>query len=111
MPSAWPRTPRGPTTHAGRPSGSPATRGRAAAENRRTGAEGRGDRMGGGFSGPAALTPGVAWGAALPRLGLTKVQGELWTDRPATTAAHPPAASPWVELARTLKPAVVNIST
>ena len=63
------------------------------------------------ISGAAALTLAVALVAVLPRLGLTKVQGELWTDRPATTAAHPPAASPWVELSRTLKPAVVNLST
>src|SRR5947208_6055112 len=91
--------------------GPPAGGGEAARRNRTTGAERQEDPMRRWIAGAAALTLAVALVAVLPRLGLTKVQGELWTDRPATTAAHPPAASPWVELARTLKPAVVNIST
>src|SRR5207249_2024225 len=47
----------------------------------------------------------------LPRFGFTQVGAALWSERPVTTTAPAPAASPWVELARTLKPAVVNIST
>jgi len=67
---------------------------------------------------------GILWGATtvglvlalvavVPRLGFTKAeQPPLWTERPvaAVPAAAQPAA-PWVELARHLKPAVVNIST
>jgi serine protease Do len=48
----------------------------------------------------------------IPRLGFTTGQAPLWSER--TLAAPAPAATPaapWVELARVLKPAVVNIST
>ncbi len=66
--------------------------------------------------------PGVVWGTAalvaalalivlIPGLGFTKAGAPLWTERPALSAPAPTATSPWVELARTLKPAVVNIST
>jgi serine protease Do len=47
-----------------------------------------------------------------PQFGFTKTaKGSLWTDRPVVSA---PAVAPtdgWVQLARELKPAVVNIST
>lgn len=48
----------------------------------------------------------------IPRLGFTTGQAPLWSER--TLAAPAPAATPaapWIELARVLKPAVVNIST
>ncbi|HEY7654342.1 MAG TPA: DegQ family serine endoprotease [Methylomirabilota bacterium] len=50
---------------------------------------------------------------AAPRLGFTTpAQAPLWTDRPLTVApASVPAAPNWMELAKALKPAVVNIST
>ena len=61
--------------------------------------------------GTPALALAAALVAGLPRVGLTKPQAPLWSERPATSGASAPAASPWVELARALKPAVVNIST
>src|SRR2546429_206409 len=63
------------------------------------------------ISGTIALILAVALVAVLPRFGFTQVGAALWSERPVTTTAPAPAASPWVELARTLKPAVVNIST
>ena len=63
------------------------------------------------ISGITALIFAVALVAVLPRFGFTQVGAALWSERPATSGASAPAASPWVELARTLKPAVVNIST
>jgi serine protease Do len=55
----------------------------------------------------------VALVTVAPRLGFTKAaQAPLWTDRPLTvTPASMPAAPNWMELAKALKPAVVNIST
>src|SRR5262245_9105507 len=47
-----------------------------------------------------------------PHLGFTNTTAPLWSER--TVAVVPAAAVPapnWVELAKTLKPAVVNIST
>src|SRR5438309_6367617 len=61
--------------------------------------------------GTTALALAAALVAGLPRVGLTKPQAPLWSERPATSGGSAPAASPWVELARALKPAVVNIST
>ncbi len=46
----------------------------------------------------------------IPRLGFTTGQAPLWSERTLAAPAATPAA-PWVELARVLKPAVVNIST
>src|SRR2546422_11174819 len=63
------------------------------------------------ISGITALILAVALVAVLPRFGFTQVGAALWSERPVTTTAPAPAASPWAELARTLKPAVVNIST
>src|SRR5438046_10362469 len=63
------------------------------------------------ISGITALILAVALVAVLPRFGFTQVGAALWSERPVTTTASAPAASPWVELARALKPAVVNIST
>src|SRR6058998_1705210 len=63
------------------------------------------------ISGITALILAVALVAVLPRFGFTQVGAALWSERPVTTTAPAPAAPPWVELARTLKPAVVNIST
>src|SRR5881398_1491988 len=63
------------------------------------------------ISGITALILAVALVAVLPRFGFTQMGAALWSERPVTTTAPAPAASPWVELARTLKPAVVNIST
>src|SRR2546422_6852146 len=67
--------------------------------------------MRGRISGTIALILAVALVAVLPRFGFTQVGAALWSERRVTTPAPAPAASPWVELARTLKPAVVNIST
>src|SRR5438552_11098434 len=63
------------------------------------------------ISGTIALTLAVALVAVLPHFGFTKPEAALWIDRPVTGGISAPAASPWVELARALKPAVVNIST
>ena len=63
------------------------------------------------ISGATALALAVALVAVIPRFGFTKPEAALWTDRPVTGGISAPAASPWVELARALKPAVVNIST
>jgi serine protease Do len=61
----------------------------------------------------AAVIALVALVTVAPRLGFTKAaQAPLWTDRPLTvTPASMPAAPNWMELAKALKPAVVNIST
>jgi len=45
-----------------------------------------------------------------PRLGFTAAPGAVWTEQPPGVAPAV-AQGPWVELARRLKPAVVNIST
>ncbi|MBI4011791.1 MAG: DegQ family serine endoprotease [Candidatus Rokubacteria bacterium] len=48
--------------------------------------------------------------AFMPGFGLTKAgSAELWTEQPVVRAAAAPS-SPWVQLAKALKPAVVNIS-
>jgi serine protease Do len=47
-----------------------------------------------------------------PQFGFTKAaKGTLWTDKPVAVAPAPAANEGWVQLARELKPAVVNIST
>jgi len=47
-----------------------------------------------------------------PRLGFTGTPAPIWSDRPVTVAPAAVVPAPnWVELARVLKPAVVNIST
>ncbi len=61
--------------------------------------------------GAAALVVALALVVLIPRLGFGKAGAPLWTDRPAVSAGQAAPAAPWVELARTLKPAVVNIST
>ena len=65
------------------------------------------------ISGTIALILAVALVAVFPRFGFTQVGAAPWSERPVTTGALAPAptASPWVALAQTLKPAVVNIST
>ncbi|MGH7317316.1 MAG: Do family serine endopeptidase [Candidatus Rokuibacteriota bacterium] len=59
----------------------------------------------------AAVMVGLV--AVGPRLGFTAAAPTpLWSERPVTVAPAPAAPAPnWVELARALKPAVVNIST
>jgi serine protease Do len=61
----------------------------------------------------AAVLALVALVFLAPRLGFTKpAQAPLWTDRPLTVAPASVSAAPnWMELAKALKPAVVNIST
>jgi len=62
--------------------------------------------------GSAALAAALALIVLAPRFGFTTGQPPLWSERSLATPA--PAATPalpWVELARALKPAVVNIST
>ncbi len=46
-----------------------------------------------------------------PYLGLTATPPHLWTEQPPAVQSATTPAPPWVELARALKPAVVNIST
>src|SRR2546422_1081928 len=92
---------RGSTTRSARPSGRLA----------RTATHGRERPMTRGISGPPALALVVALVAVFPRFGFTKPEAPLWIARPVTSGPSAPAASPWVELARALKPAVVNIST
>jgi serine protease Do len=47
-----------------------------------------------------------------PHLGFTNTSAPLWSDRAVAVAPAAPVPAPnWVELAKTLKPAVVNIST
>src|SRR5574341_158868 len=61
--------------------------------------------------GPAALIA-LSLTVLAPRLAFTTGKAPLWSEQP--LAAPAPAAmspAPWVELARALKPAVVNIST
>ena len=56
-----------------------------------------------------ALVTGVALG---PHLGFTQgPRAPLWTDRPQDTAPAPVTTPNWVQLAKELKPAVVNVST
>ncbi len=62
--------------------------------------------------GPAALLAVLGLIVLAPRFGFTTGQASLWSERPlATPAPAATPAPPWVELARALKPAVVNIST
>jgi serine protease Do len=48
---------------------------------------------------------------AAPRFVFPTTPPALWSDRPLTVAPAPVPAPNWVELAKQLKPAVVNIST
>ena len=43
--------------------------------------------------------------------GTTTAAAPLWTDHPISAAPAGNGRSPWVELARRLKPAVVNVNT
>jgi serine protease Do len=49
--------------------------------------------------------------ALRPELGLTKPGPTLWTEQPVAVPATTVPAPNWAELAKALKPAVVNIST
>src|SRR5262245_46924702 len=56
-----------------------------------------------------ALVAGVGLG---PHLGFTAAtKAPLWTERSMDVAPGPVQAPNWVELAKQLKPAVVNVST
>src|SRR5215468_11284164 len=56
-----------------------------------------------------ALVAGVA---LAPHLAFTAgTRTPLWTERPMEVAPAPVAAPNWVQLAKELKPAVVNVST
>ena len=55
---------------------------------------------------------GVALVAAAPQLGLGRTTPvKLWTDEPPKVSSQVVTAPDWVTLAKTLKPAVVNVST
>src|SRR5206468_272547 len=97
----------GPRVHRGPAAGSL----RPARRARTTGTQRKEHPMKRWIIGTPALALAAALVAGLPRVGLTKPHAPLWSERPATSGASAPAASPWVELARALKPAVVNIST
>ena len=61
---------------------------------------------------PAAALVVLAVVALAPPFGLsTTTPAPLWNDRPLPVAPAPVQAPNWVELAKQLKPAVVNIST
>src|SRR2546425_622843 len=92
---------RGSTTRSARPSGRVCP----------TGTQRKERPMTRWISGAPALALAVALVAVIPRFGFTKPEAPLWIARPVTSGTSAPAASPWVELARALKPAVVNIST
>jgi len=49
--------------------------------------------------------------ALRPHLGLTEAAPRLWTEQPPAVSQTTRPAPAWVELAKALKPAVVNIST
>jgi serine protease Do len=49
--------------------------------------------------------------AVRPHLGLTEAAPRLWTEQPPAVSQTTRPAPAWVELAKALKPAVVNIST
>jgi serine protease Do len=49
--------------------------------------------------------------AQRPQLGLTEASPQLWTEQPPAVSQTTRPAPNWVELAKALKPAVVNIST
>ncbi len=61
----------------------------------------------------APLVAAVGLGAVVlaPQLGFGKVAQPLWTDRSVAVAPVVAPAPNWVELVKSLKPAVVNIST
>src|SRR6266542_6871377 len=61
---------------------------------------------------PAAALVVLAVVALAPPFGLsTTTPAPLWNDRPLPVAPAPAQAPNWVELAKQLKPAVVNVST
>ncbi len=60
----------------------------------------------------AALAVLIALVVVGPRLGVTKSsQAPLWSDQPPTVKALTRPAPNWVEIAKLLKPAVVNVNT
>ena len=59
-----------------------------------------------------AVLAGVALVAAAPQLGFGRTTAaKLWTDEPPKVSSQAVTAPDWVTLAKTLKPAVVNVST
>src|SRR5712692_2556809 len=67
--------------------------------------------------GPAALAVLVALTVVIslvalgPHLGFTATPSHLWTEQPLAVSQPTTSAPAWLELAKALKPAVVNIST
>ncbi len=60
---------------------------------------------------PVAIVTALGLIAVLPGVGLGKATPTLWSVRPANAPAVTRPAPAWVQLAKELKPAVVNIST
>jgi serine protease Do len=59
-----------------------------------------------------AVLAGVALMAVAPQLGYGRTTAaKLWTDEPPKISSQAVTAPDWVTLAKTLKPAVVNVST
>ena len=59
-----------------------------------------------------AVLVGVAVVAAAPKFGFGRANPtKLWTDEPPKVSSQTVAAPDWVTLAKSLKPAVVNVST
>src|SRR5438034_1074518 len=82
----------GPRIHRGPAAGSL----RPARRARTTGTQRKEHPMKRWIIGTPALALAAALVAGLPRVGLTKPQAPLWSERPATSGASAPAASPWV---------------
>ena len=59
----------------------------------------------------AVLSLLVAVATLHPHLGRIEAAAQLWTEQPPAVAQTTVPAPPWVELAKALKPAVVNINT
>jgi len=59
----------------------------------------------------AVLGTLAAFATLHPLPGRTEAAAQLWTEQAPAVAQSTVAAPPWVELAKTLKPAVVNINT
>jgi len=63
------------------------------------------------WAGPVAFVAILAAIAVLPGIGFTDAQSKLWTERNPETAVPTATMPNWVEIAKTVKPAVVNITT
>ena len=63
------------------------------------------------FAGFLTLIVALSFAAFHPHFGLTQPAPKLWTEQPPAIRQSTVPAPAWVELAKALKPAVVNINT